>query len=842
MAACPDLLSRGDREWLAWCPNSFWVRRAYASSVEECFPVEARWEAAAWASGRNNRPNGVLGWLQLKVDGEWTSSKRVHICTFRACPTLLWPDSKWGLYGPPLHYHYEPHPPEATVVAPVAASAVAVAPSGPAVEVAFASLEEADATEAPELLAAEATGSGAPGVLAAERGEDGAGPVPMDTEPLDPACQASGFLEDESDSMDIEAASAVADLGLPEATVVAELPAPEVAPLVSLGELLSGAVPPAADVAAARVPMLEEAMDIGNPPAADPAGLNRVIAVARSVRPKCSYVGYAAFLALALCKKLRVMLWAGDHAYDLVATFAPWADLLQFADCPVLAVACVYRVDEVTGATMLWPISADLGEHNMNHFVAAVTDVAAAAAPPGSGSGDDLSMFYSRLGLAVQETIADGDCGLDVMCLMLGLERKAEARDCLRQELSSWLLEHAADEQLQTSFGWLGEDPEPMLEPAVAAASEPVVEIAAALAVVTAGKSSDDHPGRLGNAQQQAGEPSKEDLEALEWACGLKGIDAETVRAVHKSLEGWVVKEQLEKYQQFKAQQLLAKASVEAGSPEGSNAADKERSKMAKPRRSYVSSKLSDRLSRAKVFAEWCKLNSIPLPQNDGDRLPQGAFARFARQDADFKRLCSGPNGPKEMRRQRLLVLRGLRNLPKATMLATVHGGGRAFARADGKKRYVRDAQRRKVPGVYAVHLKKAPLVREQLFEWFCILRHSVRVRVPPVLVELKAKQLVQDYITASLRNGQQPKPPVITRHWLKEWQMEYRVSFRKPNRKFKVAKAVLEERLSLFWLNVTRVRALAVARLGYDLEVWNLDQSPFHMNESGAKALLPCS
>ena len=647
-------------------------------------------------------------------------------------------------------------------------------------------------------------------------------------------------LDDDDDrESDAEQRSVEHHLGLP-GPLLPDMPGPEVAPLAFLGTLLPIEIPTAADVA--ELPKLGEVMDIGNPPAVDPAALTRVLAVARSIKLARGYVGYSAFLAFALWKKLRVVLWAGDFAYDLVKEFADWADLRQFADCPVLAVACVYKVEEDTGAAMLWPISADLGEHNMNHFVAAVPRQSAVAAAIGSGSGDDVSTFYARLGLDVQETVADGDCGLDVMCLMLGLERVEATRKRLRLELSDWLLQQADDEQLQDAFRWLGEDPEMMPELAVAAASDPVVVDVAAGSASAARPSDDDSSGIPGKGQREAQEPSEQELEALEWACGLKGIDAEALRDLHGNLERWVIEEQVEKHQQFKAQLLLDKSSVEEGSPEGSSAAAKGRSKAGKARRAYVSSKLSDRVSMAKMFAEWCRNQNIALPQNKGDRLPQGAFARYARGDADLARLCSGPGAQKELHRQRLLVLRGLSNMPKMSMVATVHGGGRAIARSDGKRRYVRDSKRQKIPGVYAVHLKKAPLVREQLFEWFSILRHSVNtrisVRIPPRLLQLKAEQLVQDYIAASLRNGIRPSPPMITGHWLKEWQMEYRVSFRRPNRKFKVARAILEERLTLFWLNMARVRALAVAGLGYDLEVWNLDQSPFHMNESGLQGL----
>ena len=67
-------------------------------------------------------------------------------------------------------------------------------------------------------------------------------------------------------------------------------------------------------------------------------------------------------------------------------------------------------------------------------------------------------------------------------------------------------------------------------------------------------------------------------------------------------------------------------------------------------------------------------------------------------------------------------------------------------------------------------------------------------------------------------------------------WQREYGLSMRKPNRKYKVPKAVMVERLEIGWLNVARIRALCLAVHGYDPEIENWDQSLFHHNESGSQ------
>ena len=45
-----------------------------------------------------------------------------------------------------------------------------------------------------------------------------------------------------------------------------------------------------------------------------------------------------------------------------------------------------------------------------------------------------------------------------------------------------------------------------------------------------------------------------------------------------------------------------------------------------------------------------------------------------------------------------------------------------------------------------------------------------------------------------------------------------------------------MAERLQIGWENVARVRALCLAEFGYDPEIENWDQSPFHHNESGSQ------
>ena len=51
----------------------------------------------------------------------------------------------------------------------------------------------------------------------------------------------------------------------------------------------------------------------------------QVIALAREIGNRSSYVGAAAFLVFALMRKMRVCLWIGGERKDLIAEHAPWA-------------------------------------------------------------------------------------------------------------------------------------------------------------------------------------------------------------------------------------------------------------------------------------------------------------------------------------------------------------------------------------------------------------------------------------------------------------------------------------------------------------------------------------
>ena len=124
---------------------------------------------------------------------------------------------------------------------------------------------------------------------------------------------------------------------------------------------------------------------------------------------------------------------------------------------------------------------------------------------------------------------------------------------------------------------------------------------------------------------------------------------------------------------------------------------------------------------------------------------------------------------------------------------------------------------------------------------WYSIVRHSVDVKImcrfPKAVFKAKAQELYQEYLVSCMHQRIQPETVTIDNRWVSEFLLENRLSHRRPNRKWKVSRETLKERLKLFWISICSVRMFVQLVKGYDPHMRNLDQSPFHMNETGSKA-----
>ena len=142
---------------------------------------------------------------------------------------------------------------------------------------------------------------------------------------------------------------------------------------------------------------------------------------------------------------MRVHAWFNLKCRDLVAEFAPWAtesitDRLMFD-----AISCHW--ERGPGLSLHGHVL-----HSMNHWVVGFPDADTVA----YGSLDDgdayaETLFYSTchsLQRRVAKTVANGDCGLDVMSLMLGMSRNLVNRRAVRTEICAYAWKHIANRAL----------------------------------------------------------------------------------------------------------------------------------------------------------------------------------------------------------------------------------------------------------------------------------------------------------------------------------------------------------------------------------------------------------
>ena len=183
--------------------------------------------------------------------------------------------------------------------------------------------------------------------------------------------------------------------------------------------------------------------------------------------------------------------------------------------------------------------------------------------------------------------------------------------------------------------------------------------------------------------------------------------------------------------------------------------------------------------------------------------------------------------------------LAGCRDLANATNEArgtlTVHGrGGLVPSRAQARTPEEKRLRSRGLQG----RGYKSPEIREHLWTWFVDIRRSLATSISPRFVLYKAREIAEQVLRWQRQNESYAPLPRIDKHWLLRWKRDYGVVFRKPNARYKCSKATLYRRLRAMWLNVIRIRHLAVRCLGKDLadQIYGIDEKPIHFNEAGSK------
>ena len=156
-----------------------------------------------------------------------------------------------------------------------------------------------------------------------------------------------------------------------------------------------------------------------------------------AVREPRAYIGFLEWCAWACLEQRRVLMLLGAEVWDILTVFAPSVVI------PDEALVCRVAAIRMTGKDT-WLSTGD-----PNHFVigsaSSVPLPRASSSVAPNGVEVDARRCALRHGWLLRPTIAQGDCGPDVMAHNLGLVRAPPTWLEIRTRIADFLVEHAAD-------------------------------------------------------------------------------------------------------------------------------------------------------------------------------------------------------------------------------------------------------------------------------------------------------------------------------------------------------------------------------------------------------------
>ena len=626
-----------------------------------------------------------------------------------------------------------------------------------------------------------------------------------------------------------------------------------------------------------------------------------------------AYIGLFEWCAVAVSKRRSVVLWFGEQAVDVLSWFCPdeAAELEKVSDRkqPLNIIASV--VDE--GLTLM----AQGLLPNVNHYLAAIPLQARGPQPEHLQASRDslvdimkksaealrvvaaadtslrvdgttyISDAYRCLGLAVVTTTCQGDCGPDAACCLELRPRTPGGWKAWREELRRFIHGWSTTEPCQECFKACQEiKPASVHRPGRSAVAQRV-EIeetapeAAWCAAVDKGEVADE-AGDESEEDEAEAEEDKDADEAEVHEGEVDEVDEDEVGKCRKSttskepssrtskpedVQGIVEKfmghsfddcpyDQLERFRVCRQQavQRVTETLKKLSEPK-----EKKKRRFARVLLSEKKAIGQKYLAFSRAARKRCRKGY--LKQFIQDQLGWEPVQKIK----DFVIRCSqmaikcGEDATGTTWEKLLLSERNLAAVPGGVNGAVHRASGRGRKRL--KERYVVLS--------FQGRPELAPALSELLFQWFVDIRGSIKGRLPHKTVLQKARMLTIEYFQTQLRMGEVPRIPKVDGQWICRWKRQRGISFRKPNKRYKVSFAGILIRLRIFWLNNMRVRyfslklsernkALRDKQTHSELTATNsapgarvadpsgdigkivdqADQKPWHSNEAGSKSI----
>ena len=410
------------------------------------------------------------------------TASRVHVCANNPC-TAMWTISKYGAVGKPLHLQPtewkpsvghdappasdiadapppQPHPSSSSssdsqVTTTATCAASGSSSSSPSSESASEPPAPADAPAAadaptraeaatpaealtPPALAAPETPIHAPESSAVDEpnssssssSSSSSGPA---SDPPSPA-DAPAPAEAPPPAAAASPADALAPPAPPGTPSASEAQSPPDLPVEPAGEHLpsrSTAPPlPAEPIAAVAAPSPETARALDPPlvQLSEYRVFGQLLQLARKIRTPRQYIGYSALTCFGLAFDCCPCVWEGDVRVNLINAYATSQLTRCTKRCQVDGVCCIMEHDVESERVNLMHVSEMHPLSKVNHYIAGVPMT-------GGVYGKDGSVydFYSSR-LALLGTVMDGDCGIDLCCLMMGRPQSTSERSRVREE------------------------------------------------------------------------------------------------------------------------------------------------------------------------------------------------------------------------------------------------------------------------------------------------------------------------------------------------------------------------------------------------------------------------
>jgi hypothetical protein len=247
------------------------------------------------------------------------------------------------------------------------------------------------------------------------------------------------------------------------------------------------------------------------------------------------------------------------------------------------------------------------------------------------------------------------------------------------------------------------------------------------------------------------------------------------------------------------------------------------RKALGAPRRSYKTTSCSYRLWVGRKVAEWLQSEEGRLSQCRGKHWRDVAVMAF------------GHDGSKQIPKTIRHFFQRSCQLALKSDAAGAMTAGRPFASATTRGGVLAWKNRRRASGNQGRPFK-TPELYPVLYEWFVNMRLSVRGRLWPRDLLAVASVLLQRTVEATVAAGFVPDPPKLTGAWLRRFLDHYRISWKKPNKRYKVPYKVALSRARIYLMNCYAVRYFFIKLLGVDPDWEMYDQKPAMHNVSGSK------